>query len=432
MKRIPESLRIQQINGLPNIEFIQWADEYKGNSSKAVIRCKIDNHVWTARIAHLLDSGSGCPECAGTRKLTPRECIEKINTVADGKFEFVCWPEGFKNSKSRVLCKCKTDGFEWKATVDSLVNRATGCPQCLKVRRWTADERIEQINSLPDIEFVRWEDEYKTSYSRAIVRCRIDGYEWTVTVNNIINNGNGCHLCSGSKVWTGDERISQINKLDNIEFVSWVSGYKSSKSKAVVRCKLDHFEWSATAEKLVNERTGCPHCAGNRRWTADERIEQINRIDRIEFIRWLDGYKDQHSKAVVRCEADGFEWAISVNNAVNHGRGCPKCARYGYNKGSVGFIYALLSECGSRIKIGISNKPKQRHVKLAKNTPFKFSLIEQASGDGAKIAELERYFHDKYESAGLSGFDGATEWLICTHELMQELRSSRDLLSNCV
>ena len=71
-------------------------------------------------------------------------------------------------------------------------------------------------------------------------------------------------------------------------------------------------------------------------------------------------------------------------------------------------------------------------MKLAKNTPFKFSLIEQASGDGAKIAELERYFHDKYESAGLSGFDGATEWLICTPELMQELRSSRDLLSNCV
>jgi len=48
-------------------------------------------------------------------------------------------------------------------------------------------------------------------------------------------------------------------------------------------------------------------------------------------------------------------------------------------------------------------------------------MVEQISGDGSKIAELEKYFHGKYERAGFTGFDGATEWLACSDELLGEL-----------
>ena len=74
------------------------------------------------------------------------------------------------------------------------------------------------------------------------------------------------------------------------------------------------------------------------------------------------------------------------------------------------------------VKIGITNKTSQRYKQLEKATPFKFNLIEQVSGDGVKIAKLEKYFHDKYEIAAFSGFNGATEWLVCTDELLQEIR----------
>lgn len=74
------------------------------------------------------------------------------------------------------------------------------------------------------------------------------------------------------------------------------------------------------------------------------------------------------------------------------------------------------------VKIGISNDPKRRHSELEKRTPFKFGIVEQISGDGAKIAKLEKHFHSKYERAGFTGFDGCTEWLICTPQLLDELR----------
>jgi len=49
-------------------------------------------------------------------------------------------------------------------------------------------------------------------------------------------------------------------------------------------------------------------------------------------------------------------------------------------------------------------------------------LIEKVYGDGGRVYDLEKRFHDKYERAGLSGFDGCTEWLVCSDELLGELR----------
>jgi hypothetical protein len=48
-------------------------------------------------------------------------------------------------------------------------------------------------------------------------------------------------------------------------------------------------------------------------------------------------------------------------------------------------------------------------------------LYENSSGD--LIFNLERMFHKKYESAGFNGFDGATEWLIFSRELLEEFIS---------
>ena len=86
-------------------------------------------------------------------------------------------------------------------------------------------------------------------------------------------------------------------------------------------------------------------------------------------------------------------------------------------------MYALRSECGGHVKIGITNRDNDRFSELKRNTPFNFSIIEKVSGDGLHIQEIERYFHGKYERSGFSGFDGATEWLVCTPELLEEIRS---------
>ena len=298
-------------------------------------------------------------------------------------------------------------------------------PKKISKEEW--ERRINEAGA-GRYDFVRWFVNCEFgALKKCVARCVKDGFEWSSTVSNLIGLGNGCPHCAGNRRWTSDERIEQINSLENIEFVSWVDGYKGNKSKANVRCAVDGFEWSAIVHHLVNTGSGCPQCAGLRRWTSEERIEQINKLENIEFVSWVDGYKNFRSKANVKCEIDCFEWSPAVHDIVNGGHGCPSCAKGGYNPSKEGFLYALRSECGQYVKVGISNDPKRRHNELEKRTPFKFNLVEQISGDGAKIAELEKYFHSKYERAGFARFDGCTEWLMCTPQLLEELRELEDV-----
>lgn len=360
-------------------------------------------------------------------KITKDQWEKRINEAGAGQYEFVRWlVDSEFGSNHRCVVKCVVDGFEWTPVANNLVGRGSGCPKCNGVRRWTAEERIEQINKLEGIEFVCWENGYKNARSMANVRCMNDGFSWRASINVLVHSGCGCPQCSGLRRWTEDERIEQINSIENIEFLSWEKVYKGSKSKVNVRCANDGFTWSATVSDLVNRGSGCAQCAGKRIWTAEDRIDQINKIENIEFVCWDDSYRNSNSKANVRCMIHNIVWSCGVHSLVNVGSGCPKCAKYGFNKVIGGFLYALRSECGSYVKIGISNKPSQRHRQLEIATPFKFNIVEQLEGDGTKIAELEKYFHNKYESAGFKSFDGATEWLVCTPELIEELRGLGD------
>ena len=272
--------------------------------------------------------------------------------------------------------------------------------------------REQQINELPNISFVRWEGVYKGVRSKAVCRCEIDGYEWHVSVANIINNGRKCPQCSVNRFRPAEERIDQINSLPNISFVRWDGDYKNCDSNAFCRCSIDGYEWSVRVSAIVYNKNGCPQCAGLRRWTAEERIAQINERPNISFVRWENCFKNQRSKAVCRCAIDNFEWAATVTDLMDRGSGCPQCATRGYSIGKPGALYILRSECGSMVKIGISNNYKRRHIELRRATPFAWSCIELIhSDDGAFIAKAEKELHSLTEQAQFSEpFDGYTEW----------------------
>lgn len=190
-------------------------------------------------------------------------------------------------------------------------------------------DRIDQINAKPNIRFIRWDGEFKGAKSKAVCRCEIDGYEWPVRVADLINCGYGCPQCCGNRKWTAYERIDQINAKPNIRFIRWDGDFKGVNSRAICRCEIDGYEWSSSVSNLVNVASGCPQCAGQRKLTPDERIEQINAKPNITFVRWDGEYKNRKTKAVCRCEIDGYEWSATVNHLVNRDTGCPYCARYG-------------------------------------------------------------------------------------------------------
>lgn len=413
--KIPAHIREQQINELLNISFVRWVGEYKNAESEVVCQCSVDGYQWVTKVKGLIYGGNGCPKCAGNVRWTAEERVEQINKLPN--ISFVRWDAEYKTVNSKAVCLCSVDGFEWSARVDGLLNGGRGCPRCARNRLRTSEERIEQINNIPNISFVRWDGEYAGSKSKAVCRCDIDGNEWSSEVSSLINAGTGCPKCgvrrrSDKRRTPGNECSDKIDAIKNIAFINWAGGaYRGVKSKAVCKCDIDGFEWEASAEFLLRG-SGCPQCAKKRRWTPSERVSQINALPNISFVRWNGAYAGNKSKAICRCDIDEFEWECSVTGLLHGGTGCPKCANYGYNSSKRGTLYVLRSECGSMVKIGISNNYKRRHAELKSATPFSWSCIELIhSDDGAFIAKAEKELHNLTEQAQFSEpFDGYTEW----------------------
>ncbi|ATI16520.1 hypothetical protein kpv79_67 [Klebsiella phage vB_KpnM_KpV79] len=179
----------------------------------------------------------------------------------------------------------------------------------------------------------------------------------------------------------------------------------SARVKSHWKCRTCEHEWGATVDNVLRDH-GCPQCAGNAPLTTEvvtERLEGRN----ITLLRYEGSTME---KSQWRCDVCSYEWETSAGSVLS-GRGCPACAEYGYKSSLPGTLYALRSDCGRYVKIGITNNFKRRFRKLKRVTPFDVSVIERIECDGQTARQFEKMFHDKFESAGFTGFDGATEWL---------------------
>ena len=269
--------------------------------------------------------------------------------------------------------------------------------------------RIAQINSIKNVNFLSWVDDYKNCYSKA--QCICDkGHKWSSSITNLIDNNRGCPECVGKRRWTAEERVDQINSISDITFVRWLDGFKNVKSKAMLKCCVDGHQWSTSVNNIVNNGTRCPKCAGVLKPDEKHRIDQINKRCNVNFVRWVNSFSGAVSKVVLRCDS-GHEWTTNVDN-VTRRTGCPTCASTGYDTALTGVLYALRSECGKMVKIGVSNNHESRHAKLSRTTPFKFQCVETCRGDGLVILCLEKTLHSIMTRCEFGEpFDGYTEWM---------------------
>ena len=114
--------------------------------------------------------------------------------------------------------------------------------------------------------------EYKGSKIKIKCKCKIDGYEWGITPNNLLNN-HGCPKCAGMYKTT-EEFINELKKInDNIEVIG---EYISSSKKIKCRCKIDGYEWEARPNSLLSGR-GCPKCYYSTYKTTEEFVNEIKK-----------------------------------------------------------------------------------------------------------------------------------------------------------
>lgn len=276
------------------------------------------------------------------------------------------------------------------------------------MRAKTLQERITHFESVHSgkydysllVEPIRWD-------SKINVICPEHGL-FSITVNNHAR-GAGCISCAGTKLKTRSERISQaIEKHGDKYDYSLLPNTVTSKTKVTLICP-EHGEFKVTIANHVNHESGCPHCSN--------KIER----DYAKFIKQATGkhgdkygyknYTDVRgvSNIQIICPVHGeFNQTVGAHLA---GKGCQACGANSVDMNEEAVVYILKAD--GMFKVGVSSRFDSRLVRLTNRTPFDFNLIHVKYFNTRREAfSAESEILNAFPSANLSGFDGATEWLL--------------------
>lgn len=188
-------------------------------------------------------------------------------------------------------------------------------------KKKTHEEYVAEVAAInPNIEVI---EEYINSRTKILHLCKIDGHEWSVKPNDILN-GHGCPVCFGNAKKTHEQYIKDVARINpNIEVIGT---YINNSIKILHRCCVDGFEWYAKPNNIISGY-GCPQCkrnmiTGRKRKTHEEYVEEVSYIN--PDIEVLERYVMSLTPILHRCKIDGHEWYATPATILS-GHGCPQC-----------------------------------------------------------------------------------------------------------
>lgn len=394
------------------------SDEYLGQAKKLVWRCS-DNHVWKA-VPNAIKNGGWCPHCRvnygeeicriyfeeifgkSFPKSKPkflatglRAVMELDGFCEDLKLAFehhgeqhYRWVPRFQSSENDFFEQQRRDAAKVElcrvagvtlieipavpelTAVDELPNfvkiklAEVGVRAPFDVDIVALDlSRIYDRAALKELKKIAHgkggellSETYMGDRGRLRWRCH-EGHEWLANPNGI-KNGQWCALCYGNVRKTLDEiREKAVGR----GFVLLSDEYNGTNEKLHWKCFVDH-EWCATPNKIFNEGTGCPRCAGQ-----GKTIEDMQLIAKLRGGQCLSlEYKNATTKLRWRC-SKSHEFEMTPNYVVSReGDWCPLCREEGRYLARVSArmspLYEVVRNRGGQV---IDGEYKSPHSKFA-------------------------------------------------------------------
>lgn len=223
----------------------------------------------------------------------------------------------------------------------------------------------------------------------------------------------GCRKCYDESLTSNKETFIEKAKTVHGDKYTYANfEYSGVRLKSPVTCRL-HGDFLTTPPNHLSGG-GCPSCKKIKQSnTLQQFIEAATIIHNNKYDYSLSIYNGSDKYLKIICKEHGvFEKTPDNHCHKTRPQGCPKCVEYfGYRDILPGYLYLYRSEDGTYCKIGISNNPRKRLLRLKKMTPFPFKMINiKKFEEGSRARKWERLIHSKLKTANFTGFDGCTEW----------------------
>lgn len=213
-------------------------------------------------------------------KIVTHEEVVQILASANPDVELL---EKYKDSRTKILTRCKQCNHEWYAWVSAL-EQGHGCPKCATLRNAKkityTQEEFEQIVAIksPNTKII---GKYVKTKAPIECECKVCGNIWTTMAGNL-QAGRGCPVC-GLKARNDSKRLNNdifLQRLKENELpYTPLEEYKGNHTKILMRCNNCGESWMATPHNLQSG-FGCPHCRASK---GEEKIRKFLKEHDIEY-----------------------------------------------------------------------------------------------------------------------------------------------------
>jgi len=333
----------------------------KGSAVRRAWKCAY-GHRWQSNVATRASRKRGCPICAGQQVQTGFNDL--ATTHPELSKQALGWDPTTKSkgSTERVEWRCES-GHQWIAVIGSRTVSHAGCPYCSGLYPIVGENDLATTHPNIAAQAHGWDP---TTISRGSAKT----LQWKCPIGHIYKsspasralNGDGCSYCSGHQFLQGFNDIATTHPELADEADGWDPSQfgRGGKTKMKWICPKKHSYVSTISQRAFNQ-TGCPICAGR------SVLAGYNDIATLfpDIARQADGWDPtsfvagSNKKLRWICD-EGHYWIAVVNDRTYSSRGCPTCAKAGFDPNKDGWLYFLTHPEWDLFQIGITNNPSKR------------------------------------------------------------------------
>lgn len=332
--------------------------------------------------------------------------IEKARAVHGDRYDYD--RVVYEHSKRKVFIFCGVHGYFLQTPTAHL--NGSGCAKCsFDAKKLTADDFAIKGALKHDGKYGYSEVDYIDTYHDVKIHCGTHGYFWQSPSNHL--SGHGCPSCGGNKRMTTESYIARSEDVHKGRYLYHNTVYVNTLKPILVTCRI-HGDFSQVASHHLKGH-GCPKCAGVARLDDGEFKSRALSVHNGRYGYGKSVYVSYFEKVDIYCDKHGYFKQTPA--AHLQGQGCPSCpARYDQPTS----LYLMHNGLG-KVKVGYSIDVDVRISQLNGTAPFEAELLETWTlPDAPTVRKIEGKIHRKLAKyhAGLSGFDGASEWFNTTPE----------------
>jgi len=352
---------------------------YINNKTNVKIWCIIHEFYFNQTPHQHVDSESGCVKCSGSEKKTTKKFIEESQEIHKNENGIPLYKYDkvdYKNTKTKVEIWCFIHQYYFKQTPDSHVNNENGCPKCGGCQKKTTEEFIKQSQIIHkdgngNPLYLYHKVNYITCMLNVIIWCIKCQKFFNQAPNNHTSQKQGCRDCgikksSLSRTKTLEEFIKEAKEIHQDEKGNPLYNYSNIKyincmEKVDIWCIFHQEKFKQTPNNHINKKQGCSRCAGKRKKTIEEFIDEAKEIHQDENGNPLYNYdrviyKNNKTYVDIWCFSCKKFFLQKPNSHISGKHGCQSCCKHKTEK-LVIKIVELIMNCDFNHNI----RPKWLH-----------------------------------------------------------------------